>query len=64
MPLGGNRQPKTHCPGGVLDPVTAMLTRSATVKVLPTTREGWGVADEQLWLASPLDVDAGPTPLQ
>ena len=32
---------------------------SATVKVLATSREGLGVADEQLWLVPSLDVGAG-----
>ena len=41
------------------DLVDAILVHSATVKVLATSREGLGVADEQLWLVSSLDVGAG-----
>ena len=41
------------------DLVDAILAHSATVKVLATSREGLGVADEQLWLVSSLDVGAG-----
>ena len=41
------------------DLVDAILVHSGTVKVLATSREGLGVADEQLWLVSSLDVGAG-----
>jgi predicted ATPase len=41
------------------DLIDAVLAQSATVKVLATSREGLGVADEQLWLLSSLDVGAG-----
>ena len=41
------------------DLVDAIFVHSATVKVLATSREGLGVADEQLWLVSSLDVGAG-----
>jgi len=41
------------------DLVEAILAHSATVKILATSREGLGVADEQLWLVPSLDVDAG-----
>jgi predicted ATPase/class 3 adenylate cyclase len=41
------------------DLIEAVLAHSATVKVLATSREGLGVADEQLWLVSSLDVGAG-----
>ncbi len=41
------------------DLVEAILAHSATVKVLATSREGLGVADEQLWLVPSLDLDAG-----
>jgi predicted ATPase len=39
--------------------VEAILAHSATVKILATSREGLGVADEQLWLVPSLDVGAG-----
>ena len=39
--------------------IEAILARSATVKVLATSREGLRIADEQLWLVPSLDVDAG-----
>ncbi len=41
------------------DLVEAILAASATVKILATSREGLGVADEQLWLVPSLDVGAG-----
>jgi predicted ATPase len=37
----------------------AILTRSATVRVLATSREGLGVADEQLWRVPSLEVESG-----
>ena len=37
----------------------AILTHSATVTILATSREGLGVADEQLWPVPSLDVGAG-----
>jgi predicted ATPase/class 3 adenylate cyclase len=48
-----------HVHDAAADLVDAILARSATVKVLATSREGLGVADEQLWLVPSLDVDAG-----
>jgi predicted ATPase len=48
-----------HVRDAVADLVEAILAQSATVKVLATSREGLGVADEQLWLVPSLDVDAG-----
>jgi predicted ATPase len=48
-----------HVREAAADLVEAILTRSSTVKVLATSREGLGVADEQLWLVPSLDVDAG-----
>ena len=39
--------------------VETILAHSATVRVLTTSREGLGVADEQLWLVPSLDVAAG-----
>ncbi len=41
------------------DLVEAILAQSETVKVLVTSREGLGVADEQLWPVPSLDVGAG-----
>jgi predicted ATPase/class 3 adenylate cyclase len=39
--------------------VEAIQAHSATVRILATSREGLGVADEQLWPVPSLDVDAG-----
>ena len=47
-----------HVVDSVADLVAAILAASATVKVLATSREGIGVADEQLWRVPSLDVDA------
>ena len=41
------------------DLIEAILAESATVTVLATSREGLGVADEQQWLLSSLDVGKG-----
>ena len=38
--------------------VEQILEHSATVRVMATSREGLGVADEQQWLVSALDLDA------
>jgi predicted ATPase/class 3 adenylate cyclase len=47
----------------ILDPVTELLevifARAPTVKILATSREGLGLAEEQLWLVPSLDVAAG-----
>jgi predicted ATPase len=48
-----------HILHAAADLMEAILERSATVRVLATSREGLGVADEQLWLVPSLDVDAG-----
>jgi predicted ATPase len=48
-----------HVHDAAADLVEAILAHSATVKVLATSREGLGVADEQLWLVPSLDADAG-----
>jgi predicted ATPase/class 3 adenylate cyclase len=48
-----------HVVDSVADLVEAILAHSATVKILATSREGLGVADEQLWLVPSLDVGAG-----
>ena len=47
-----------HVVDNVADLVAAILAASATVKVLATSREGIGVADEQLWRVPSLDVGA------
>ncbi len=47
-----------HVVDSVADLVGAIIAASATVKVLATSREGIGVADEQLWRVPSLDVGA------
>ena len=47
-----------HVVDSVADLVEAILAASATVKVLATSREGIGVADEKLWRVPSLDVGA------
>ena len=48
-----------HVRDAAADLIEAILAQSATVKVLATSREGLGVADEQLWPVPSLDVAAG-----
>ncbi|HSS25420.1 MAG TPA: NB-ARC domain-containing protein, partial [Mycobacterium sp.] len=48
-----------HLRDASADLVEAILTRSASVTVLATSREGLGLADEQLWPVPSLDVGAG-----
>jgi Adenylate and Guanylate cyclase catalytic domain/NB-ARC domain len=48
-----------HVLDAAADLIEAILTHSATVKVLATSREGLGATDEQLWPVSSLDVGAG-----
>ena len=48
-----------HVHDAAADLVETVLAQSATVKVLATSREGLGIADEQLWLVPSLDVGAG-----
>jgi predicted ATPase/class 3 adenylate cyclase len=48
-----------HVRDAAADLVEAILARSATVKILATSREGLGVADEQLWLVPSLELRAG-----
>jgi predicted ATPase/class 3 adenylate cyclase len=48
-----------HVRDAAADLVEAVLAHSAAVTILATSREGLGVADEQLWLVPSLDVDAG-----
>ena len=47
-----------HVVDSVADLVAAILAASATVKVLATSREGIGVADELFWRVPSLDVGA------
>ena len=47
-----------HVVDSVADLVAAILAASATVKVLATSREGIGVADELLWRVPSLEVGA------
>ena len=48
-----------HVRDAAADLVEAILTQSATVKVLATSREGLEVADEQLWPVPALNVGGG-----
>jgi predicted ATPase len=47
-----------HVLDAAADLVDAILDQSATVRILATSREGMGVAEEQLWPVPPLDVAA------
>ena len=48
-----------HVLDAAADLIEAILAHSATVTILATSREGLGVADEQLWPVPSLDVGAG-----
>ena len=48
-----------HVRDAAADLVEAILARSATVRILATSREGLGIADEQLWPVLSLDAGAG-----
>jgi predicted ATPase len=48
-----------HVLNATADIVEAILTRSATVTILATSREGLRVADEQRWPVPSLDTDGG-----
>jgi hypothetical protein len=48
-----------HVLDAAADLVEAILARSAAVTILATSREGLGIADEQLWPVPSLDVGAG-----
>src|SRR6185295_15928290 len=48
-----------HVLDAAADLVDAILAQSATVTILATSREGLGVANEQVWPVSSLDVVAG-----
>jgi predicted ATPase/class 3 adenylate cyclase len=48
-----------HVLDAAADLIVAILGQAATVTILATSREGLGLADEQLWPVPSLDVDAG-----
>jgi predicted ATPase/class 3 adenylate cyclase len=48
-----------HVLDAAADLIEAILTHSATTKIVATSREGLGVADERLWPVPSLDVGAG-----
>jgi predicted ATPase len=48
-----------HVLDAAADLIEAILAASATVWILATSREGLGIADEQLWPVPSLDVGAG-----
>jgi predicted ATPase len=48
-----------HVLDAAADLIEAILTHSATVRILATSREGLGVPDERLWQVPSLDVGAG-----
>ena len=48
-----------HVLDAAADLIEAILADSVTVTILATSREGLGVADEQLWPVPSLDVAAG-----
>ncbi len=48
-----------HLLDAAADLIEAILTQSATVSILTTSREGLGVVDEQLWTVLSLDLEAG-----
>jgi predicted ATPase len=48
-----------HVLDAAADLIEAIRAHSATVRILATSREGLGVADEQVWPLSSLDVGAG-----
>ncbi len=47
-----------HVRDAAADMIEAILAASATVKTLATSREGLGIANEQMWPVPSLDVDA------
>jgi predicted ATPase len=48
-----------HVLNSAADLIEAILAQSETVRILATSREGLGVAEEQLWPVPSLDVGAG-----
>jgi predicted ATPase len=52
-----------HVLDAAADMIAAILSQSATVRVLVTSREGLRVADEQLWPVPSLDIDSSAATL-
>ena len=52
-----------HVLDAAADLIEAILAQSATVRIVATSREGLGVADEQLWPVPSLDVSAADSTL-
>jgi predicted ATPase/class 3 adenylate cyclase len=48
-----------HVLDAAADLIETILARSATVRILATSREGLGVVEEQLWPVPSLELDAG-----
>jgi predicted ATPase len=48
-----------HVLDAAADLIEAILAQSATVRIVATSREGLGVADEQVWPVSSLDLNGG-----
>jgi predicted ATPase len=48
-----------HLLDAAADLIEAILAASATTKIVATSREGLGIADEQLWPVPSLDIGAG-----
>jgi predicted ATPase len=48
-----------HVLNAAADLIEAILTQSATVRVVATSREGLGIAQEQVWPVPSLDIGAG-----
>ncbi|MFI5507429.1 ATP-binding protein [Mycobacterium sp. NPDC051804] len=48
-----------HVLDAVANLIEAVITQSATVRVLATSREGLGIAQEQVWPVPSLDLDEG-----
>ena len=48
-----------HVRDAAADLIEAILAHSATVRILVTSREGLGVADEQVWPVGSLDLSGG-----
>jgi len=48
-----------HVLDAAADLIEAILVASATIKIVATSREGLGIADEQLWPVPSLGVDGG-----
>lgn len=48
-----------HVLDAAADLIEAIVAQAATVRILATSREGLGTADEQVWPVATLDVEAG-----